>query len=188
MTNDVHALVSLLQKDVLRLHLLKLVHDVSGPECWLAAGFVRDAVWGQLHGFQPTKPQGDIDVVWFDTQRTDQEHDTLLEQALRLKAPEYLWSVKNQARMHLRNGDAPYQSVADAMRHWPETATAVAVRLGPTGCIEVNAPFGLDDLFQLRLKPGPCFLHAKHVMFEERVRKKNWLQRFPLLHVEGKDV
>lgn len=31
--------------------------------------------------------------------------------------------VKNQARMHLRNGDRPYQSATDAMRYWPETAT-----------------------------------------------------------------
>ena len=49
--------------------------------------------------------------------------------------------------MYLHNGDQPYLSSTDAMTHWPETVTAVGVRPGRDGEIEVEAPFGLDDLF-----------------------------------------
>lgn len=85
--------------------------------------------------------------------------------------------------MHLRNDDAPYADGADAMRHWPETATAIGVRLTPANRIEVNAPFGLGDLFDLRLAPGPAFLGARRTIFEARVRTKQWLARYPLLQL-----
>ena len=52
--------------------------------------------------------------------------DRAIEAELRALAPGIDWSVKNQARMHLRNGDPPYSGATDAMRHWPETATAIA--------------------------------------------------------------
>ena len=86
--------------------------------------------------------------------------------------------------MHIRNGDAAYGSMADAMRFWPETATAVAVRLDADDAIDVVAPFGLEDLFTLRLVPGPAFRGAKRPIFEERIAKKQWLLRYPLLMVE----
>ncbi len=95
--------------------------------------------------------------------------DRQLEVALRAAEPAAAWSVKNQARMHLRNGDAPYASAVEAMRGWPETATAVtARRRGPDGC-EVAAPFGLEDLLGLALRPTPRFMGDKRVVHERRV-------------------
>ncbi|MRE47150.1 hypothetical protein GII66_24395, partial [Escherichia coli] len=49
-----------------------------------------------------------------------------LEDRLRQQLPSLDWSVKNQARMHQRNGDYPYTSTRNALLHWPETATAIA--------------------------------------------------------------
>jgi hypothetical protein len=40
----------------------------------------------------------------------------------------------------------PHTSIVDAVGTWPETATAVAVRLRAGDAIEVCAPYGLDDL------------------------------------------
>jgi hypothetical protein len=54
-------------------------------------------------------------------------------------------------------GDAPYASAADAMRFWPETATAVAVRRTAEGPCEIAAPFGLEKLFGLVLRPVSRF-------------------------------
>lgn len=162
---------------------LHLVKALTLPDCWVAAGFVRDAVWDSLHGLSMMPPWGDSDVVWFDAGQTQVATDGLIERALRKQAPERRWSVKNQARMHIRNHDAPYTNVAHAMRHWPETATAIAVRLNNDGHIEVNAPFGLTDLFQLTLRPGPSFQGAKKPVFDERVRKKKWLSRYPQLQL-----
>jgi hypothetical protein len=126
-----------------------------------------------------------VDVIWLSSLPMQEDVDLRVEQELRGVMPALRWSVKNQARMHFRNGDKPYISVADAMLHWPETATAVAVRLAPSGLIEVNAPFGLDDLFALRLRPTPAFQTSKLPIFVDRVSSKCWVERYPLLTVES---
>ena len=83
--------------------------------------------------------------------------------------------------MHLRNGDAPYVSAAEAMRYWPETATAVAVRRNIQEECEIAAPFGLDDLLGLILRPTPRFAGEKHPIYKERLRSKQWTVLWPLL-------
>ncbi|EAM1407083.1 nucleotidyltransferase family protein [Salmonella enterica] len=62
-------------------------------------------------------------------------------------------SKEKQARMHLRNGVAPNHCTEDAIQNWPETATVVAVMLNVNNQIDILAPYGLDDLFELRLRP-----------------------------------
>ena len=177
-------LQTLLLADSLRLQALRVVAERGLPDCWIGAGFVRDAVWDHLHGFATTAPRGDVDVIWFSGVPAEEDADLHVEQELLCAMPELQWSVKNQTRMHLRNGDTPYASVADAMRHWPETATAVAVRIDSSDFIEINAPFGLDDLFAMRLRPTPGFRTTKLPIFIDRVSSKRWIERFPLLKSE----
>jgi len=175
---------TLMQSDPLRRKALELVATLDLPDCWIGAGFVRDALWDHLHGYSPTEPCGDVDVIWHSSASMNPDADRHIEQDLYGAMPGLQWSVKNQARMHLRNGDTPYASVADAMQRWPETATAVAVRLGRSGSIEVNAPLGLDDLFALRLRPTPGFVSDKLQIFRERVSSKNWIERYPKLTLD----
>jgi uncharacterized protein len=67
--------------------------------------------------------------------------------------------VKNEARVHLwykdRFGYAiePYSSSADAIATFPTTATSVGIRR-ILGKFECCAPFGLDDLFGLVVRPN----------------------------------
>lgn len=168
-------LTTLLLNDPLRMTALEQVP----AECWIGAGFIRDAVWDALHAAAPQPITGDVDVIHLDSYEDDEGP----EQRLRQQAPVFRWSVKNQARMHLRNGDAPYVSIEEALRHWPETATAVAVRLTADKTLQVIAPFGLDDLFQLYLRPTPRFRGEKHPIFQQRVAEKGWLTRYPKLRL-----
>ena len=158
-----------------------MVRALDLPDLWIGAGFVRNAVWDHLHGREPSPPAGDVDVLWFDPSRPDPEEDRRLEAVLTAQKPTVVWSVKNQARMHRRNGDAPYSSTADAMRHWPETATAVAARRTHDDRCEIAAPLGLEDLFRLRLLPTPTFASAKRTIFEDRITAKRWVEDWPLL-------
>lgn len=174
-------LTRILAADPLRMTALRAVRRLHLPDGWIAAGFVRDAVWDHLHGATPCPPLGDVDVVWFDPAQCMPAQDVGIERLLAQIMPDVSWSVKNQTRMHSRNGDAPYASVAEAMTFWPETATAVAVRLKDGDAIEVNAPLGLKDLFGLRLMPTHAFQTQKRSVFEERITSKRWLHRYPLL-------
>ncbi|EIJ44448.1 hypothetical protein GWL_38870 [Herbaspirillum sp. GW103] len=179
----VYRLQQLIAADAHRRPLLEAVRSLVLPDAWIGAGFVRNAVWDALHGRAATAPHSDIDVIWFDPVRCSPEHDAELEARLAAALPGPQWSVRNQARMHLRNGDAPYASATDALRYWPETATAVAVRLTQTGDVVVAAPLGLQDLWQGVLRPAGAFATVKRAQFVARVHGRGWLERWPLLRL-----
>src|SRR3954470_5728618 len=113
------------------LHALLLhVESLGLPDSWIGAGFIRNTVWDVLHGREiDVSRLNDVDVIFFDPGDIRRERESDLEQCLRESAPDTIWSMKNQARMHLRNGDAPYRNTFDAVAHWSETATAVGARL-----------------------------------------------------------
>lgn len=178
-----HDLSALIQGDARRMAALAAARALALPDAWIGAGFVRDAVWDHLHVLPPQVPVGDVDLLWFDPARIDPAEDKALEQRLRAMAPQFDWSARNQARMHIRNGDRPYRNVADAMTFWPETATMVAVRLNDAGGVEVNAPLGLSDLFALRLTPGAHFRTTRRPIFDARVADKAWLTRYPRINL-----
>ena len=172
---------SILRADAFRWHVLEVVRALHLPDGWIGAGFVRNAVWDHLHE-RPSSPlTGDVDVIWFDPGRTDPAEDRKHETALCLAEPSVTWSVKNQARMHTRNDDLPYASATDAMRCWPETATAVAARRHADGRCEIATPFGSGDLLNLILRPTPRFSREKRGIYEARLRTKDWTSSWPLL-------
>lgn len=83
--------------------------------------------------------------------------------------------------MHAQNGDKPYLSATDAMRYWPETATAVAVALREKGSCEVAEPLGLDDLFDLIIRPAGRFATEKTAIYQSRLKSKKWVKIWPQL-------
>ncbi|KJH80221.1 nucleotidyltransferase family protein [Stutzerimonas stutzeri] len=174
---------AIIAADPLRLRILRQVEALQLPDCWVAAGFVRSAIWDHLHQRSGSPLPADIDVIWFDSERSSPELDARIEATLRSMDNASEWSVKNQARMHLRNDDPPYSSATEAMVYWPETATAVAVRLGTQGVIEIAAPLGLDDLFNLVVRPTDRFQGEKAQTYRDRLRAKNWLATWPRLRV-----
>lgn len=184
--SDEQRVADILRADTLRWHVLGLVEALALPDCWIGAGFVRNAIWDHLHQRLPAPLTSDmdVDVIWFDPSRAGEQEDRRIEDDLRQAAPEISWSVKNQARMHKRNGDARYRSANDAMRHWPETATAVAARRYGAGQCAISAPYGLADLLALRLRPTPGFRGIRRATFDARVASKNWLDIWPKLTLE----
>lgn len=138
-----------------------------------------------MHQRSPSSPASDVDVIWHDPRRVSPAEDLRHEAALRAVEPSIAWSVKNQARMHERNGDAPYASAMEAMRYWPETATAVAARRQGSDYCEIVAPFELNDLLALVLRPTPRFSGEKRWVYEDRVRTKGWTLLWPRLQEAG---
>jgi uncharacterized protein len=145
-------------------------------------GVVRNTVWDALHGIS-YGGDNDVAVVYFDSVDVRTERDAEFELRLQAADPDTRWDVKNQARMHHRNGGAPYLNMQDAIARWPETATAIAVRK-TSGRIELIAPHGVDDLLALIARPTPAF-RAKTDVVARRIADKGWRSRWPRLRVEG---
>jgi hypothetical protein len=122
----------------------------------------------------------DVDVIYLDSYDLSKETDKSYELKLSTLIPGVPWSVKNQARMHLRNNDAPYASCAEAICCWPERASAVAVKLNRENGLRLLAPLGIADLLAGIIRPTPRFL-SKMDIFRERQAKKNWRSIWPQL-------
>ncbi|WP_263635537.1 nucleotidyltransferase family protein [Pseudomonas amygdali] len=86
--------------------------------------FCSQCDWDLQHRRSYSPLPSDIDIIWFDEALLDPEVDNLIEINLCRLATALNWSVKNQARMHVRNDDQPYSSATNAMKAWPETATS----------------------------------------------------------------
>ncbi|WP_435250496.1 nucleotidyltransferase family protein [Vibrio sp. nBUS_14] len=173
-------IVKLIKQDPLRMQILGCVSQLGLPQCYVAAGFVRNRVWDHLHGFDSPTPFNDIDVIYFDRDDTSYESVIRYEAQLQQWLPELDWQVRNQASMHTRNGDKPYQSALGAMSYWPEKETAIAVKQSPTGEIECISAFGLESLFNLKITPNP---NRSRDVFDQRVQSKNWLTHWPKLTI-----
>jgi hypothetical protein len=64
---------------------------------------------------------------------------------------------------------------------WPDTATAVAVRLDDNEQFDVVAPFGLDDLFDLVLRWNPSRVSLEE--FNARIDSKQFIRRWPRIRL-----
>jgi len=155
-------LESLVRSTPWLLEALRAARDVDPPDWLVGGGVLRDLVWDRPHGQSRPAPPRDVDLAFFDPTRLDRARDAEVEQALAARLPGVPWDAKNQAAVHTWYGRvfggrvAPLRSAADGVATWPETATAVAVRLLPDDRLETVAPCGLDDLFGLVCRRNPA--------------------------------
>lgn len=173
-------IITLIEKDELRVKALGSVQQLNLPQCYLAAGFVRNLVWDYLHQKPLPTLLNDVDVIYFDEFESNPGGYKLIESQLSAVMPEVNWEVRNQAMMHKRNGDRPYLSIIDAMSYWPEKETAVAIRQLDNGNYECISAFGFESLFKCQVT------HNQKRSFEtfiERVTSKGWLEHWPNLRV-----
>jgi hypothetical protein len=172
---------ALIRRSELLMTALQAASQVD-ERLFIGGGLVRNVVWDFLHGYKKPTPIDDVDVVYYDGLSSTKEHDLAIEGKLRAIVPNLKWSVKNQARMHVVNNDAAYSSLVEAIGKWPETATAIVVRLSREDRIEFIAPHGYSDLFRLIVAPTDHFKNRLE-RYRERVGKKEWLKTWPRLKI-----
>jgi hypothetical protein len=165
------------------IETIRAVRDVGPPGSYVAAGAVRDTVWNWLTDRLASEPWGDLDVVYFDPTAPDES--ARHEAALSHRLPAYRWEVTNQAFVHRwherveKVSVAAHRSIDEALATWPETATAVGVRLLRTEEMEIVAPLGLDDLFDLVVRKNGALPDPG--VYERRIVAKRWATRWPEL-------
>ena len=170
-------LTELIQKDSVRMNLLSAVCATDLPDCYIAAGFVRNLVWDHLHGF-PSTQLNDVDVIYFSKTTIDEK--AILGRLL-MTHPNTNWQLKNQALMHIRNGDQPYRCSIHAMEYWPEIETAIAVKLNSNSKLVLASPFNISGIFDGFITHNKN--RGKNV-FLARVQNKNWLNHWPKLQIK----
>ena len=166
------------------LEILVRFHEIDLPEGWLVAGAIAQTVWNLSGGYPADRGIKDADIVYYDADDLSAETEAAHEARIRTlfaHLPTKL-DVKNQARVHLWYAKvfgysiAPYISAAHAIATFPTTATAIGVRRC-TGGFECCAPFGLDDLFGLVVRPNRVQITAP--IYEAKVAR--WRPLWPHL-------
>jgi uncharacterized protein len=169
-------IMKLIESDERMMEIIKAASQLSLPDWWICAGFVRSKIWDTLHGFENRTDPPDVDVIYYDHEDISEKTEKELEAELMRILPDVPWSVKNEARMHVMNHIEPYTSAEDAISKFPETATALGVKIDKDNNLILTAPWGVDDVINLELKPTPFFKESKErvAIYRERVIKKNW--------------
>lgn len=176
--NDILAII---RTDAWRMAALREVRTLELNDWAIGAGFVRAAVWDALSNYQTPTPLDDIDVLYFDRMLPYRHFEIRIERRLNGKFPAP-WSVKNQARMHRRNHNLPYLNTSDAIAHWLETPTCIAVRLDDNDDINLISPHGIGDLIGCKVRPTPAARRNMSV-YRQRIHRKNWRKHWPALSV-----
>ncbi len=156
---------------------------VNAPDWLIGAGALRTAVWDHLHEFRETTQLADVDLVFFDSIDMSPDRERLVEEGLRAELSSVPWEARNQAGVHLWFPQKfgyevePFASTAEAVASWPETATAVGVRLSDDDDLMVVAPYGLDDLLGMVHRRNPARVTVKE--YERRLATKRIAERWP---------
>lgn len=154
--------------DILRaspgvMQVLTTVRALGLPDWRLFSGAVYQTVWNAVTGRAPDYGLKDFDIGYFDPDTSWDAEDVFIRRtADAFDEPlKSTVEVRNQARVHLwfpdRFGE-PYEaltSTGEALTRFVCPAFAVGVRLEADDAISVAAPFGLDDVFGLILRPNP---------------------------------
>lgn len=151
------------------------------PDSWLAAGVVRNTIWDALHQKPDWTPLTDIDVIYHDPTDIKRDREIYIHDELSRRFPRENFSVKNQARMHVKHGHPPYPNSHAAVSCWTETCTAIGIAR-QEGCWQVLAPYGCADLLDLVVRPTFNSDHYRGLV-AGRARSKRWLENWPKLRL-----
>ena len=161
---DAERLASMLRVSPGVMTVLACARDLALPDPLLFSGAVYQTAWNALTGRDPDHGIKDYDLGVYDPDVSWEAEDAWIRRVAAALPPplDGLVEVRNQARVHLWfnarfGGDEPYPplaSTAEALERFVCPAFGVGARLAG-GEVEIVAPFGLDDLFALRLRPNP---------------------------------
>jgi hypothetical protein len=174
--------LNLVRADEAAMAALRLARSLDLPDWAIGAGFLRNRLWDALTGERTGSAADDVDLLYFDPGDPEGRREPEIEARLTAARPDLVWQARNQARMHLKNGDPPYADTVDAIGHWLETCTAVAVRLEGDDGLTLLAPFGLEDLFGLICRPTPAGLRRLPACLA-RMKSKGWDRRWKACRV-----
>ena len=175
------------QANPINAALLDRLPALSLPDCWLVAGCLSQSVWNGLTDQSPTHGIDDYDVFYFEESDLSRDaEDRIIARCDDAFADlDAKVQVRNQARVHLWYPEKyglpypPLVSSRDGIDSFLNQSSCFGVRSGPDGDLDVYAPFGYSDLFELVVRPNPRHFLPR-VYYEKAAR---WRRLWPALTV-----
>lgn len=165
--------------------ILETLDDIGMSDYYLAAGCISQTVFNYYHGFKYDFGINDYDIVYFDKDTSYEMENYYIELiSKRLEGVNVKLDIKNQARVHLWYEEKfghtleANKSVEDAIRKWGTTITCIGVKM-QSGKLITYAPYGLNDLFEMKIRPNKSDFIKK----DYDIKTKKWKDKWPLINV-----
>lgn len=172
-------------KEILRVLEQYSKENQDFKNYYLAAGCINQTIFNYYHNYDLDYGIGDYDIVYYDEDTSYEKEDIIIKDLKeRLKHLDLKFDIKNEKRVHIwynekyKTNRKEYQSVEDAISKWGTTITCLGVRMENNKLI-VCAPYGLNDLFNLILRPVKIDFTKED--YEKKVTK--WTSKWELLKV-----
>ncbi len=153
-------LCEILQADPVIQRALQEARAFDLPDWWIVSGAVYNTVWNALTG----RPSGygikDIDLFYWETDTSWESEDRVIQRGVAHFTPTPPVEIRNQARVHLwyerhfGRAIAPIPSSRASIADFACETHAVGVRLTQDDQMEIEAPYGLDAIFAMRMVPN----------------------------------
>jgi hypothetical protein len=146
------------------MRVLSVARHLCLPDWLVFSGAVYQPVLNHLTGRPLDYGIKGYDLGYFDASDLSYDAEDAVIRRVKANFDEPLRSmveVRNQARVHLwfeaKFGESytPLFCTAEALERFASATFAVGVWLEPNDRLQIEAPFGLDDLFALRVRPNP---------------------------------
>ena len=156
-------LTAIVRADPGLMHVLTTVRGLGLTDWRVFSGAVYQSVWNAVTGRPAGYGVRDYDLGYFDPDVSWDAEDAVIKRVAAAFEPPFrdMVEVRNQARVHLwfegKFGE-PYAALTgtdEALARFVAPAFAVGVRLDDDDTISVAAPFGLEDVFSLTIRPNP---------------------------------
>ncbi len=172
-------------KEILRVLEQYSKENQDFKNYYLAAGCINQTIFNYYHNYDLDYGIGDYDIVYYDEDTSYEKEDIIIKDLKeRLKHLDLKFDIKNEKRVHIwynekyKTNRKEYESVEDAISKWGTTITCLGVRMENNKLI-VCAPYGLNDLFNLILRPVKIDFTKED--YEKKVTK--WTSKWELLKV-----
>jgi len=163
------------------MQLLHRLHDLRLPQWRLVSGCLYQTVWNVLTDRLRGTGIKDYDLIYFDATDLSWEAEDAVIRRVAAATADCAGPVetRNQARVHLWFPDrfgCPYprlHSADDSLRFYASRTHAVGVRLEEDR-LDIVAPFGLDDMFAMVIRPNYALDNAVSHNAKARRAKAIW--------------
>jgi uncharacterized protein len=159
-----HRLETILRAAPSLMQVMETVRELALPDWLIFSGAVYQRVFNHLTGRDPDYGIKDYDLAYFDAADISYAaEDVVIRRVAAAFEPPLrdLIEVRNQARVHVwfegKFGEPypPLSCSAEALERFVSPVFAVGARLDAEGRMVIVAPFGLEDLFAMQLRPNP---------------------------------
>ena len=164
------------------MRLLASIRGVQLAQWRLVAGCLYQTVWNVLTGRDRGTGIKDYDLIYFDDSDLSwaAEDRVIRGVAAATRGCVGPVEVRNQARVHLwfeaRFGTAypRLYSADESIQRYASIVHAIGVRLEHDDRLDVAAPFGLDDLFSMVIRPNYALDNALSHSHKARRAQAIW--------------